>query len=186
MLLVFFYWYLKYWVWPMKDVKAWNLSRQFILAVSDGGAWTKDLRLKESSDWQCSIDIALQFFHCPCFYLTEFIDGIRRACRGFVDIGFFSYTHTEHCMLSAVLDWPSYWICRKFLQIENFLCIFAHIHSLSYIYYANKVKDLSFSPGSCKNSFCLVHRCELQRDHYGGMEPQLRFMLITTGIEIHT
>lgn len=127
-----------------------------------------------------SVPSILHFsFFIASFYLTEFIDGIRRACRGFVDVGIFFPTCTEHCMSSAVLDWPSYWICRKFLQVENFLCIFAHIHSLPCISYADKVKDLSFSPGSSKTSFYLVHCCELQRDHCGGMGPQLLFMLIT-------
>lgn len=72
----------------MEHLKAWNLSRQFVRALSNEGAQTKDPHLNESSNWQYSISIAMQFSRCPYFYPTKFIAEIRIACRDFVDFEF--------------------------------------------------------------------------------------------------
>lgn len=136
MLVVFLQWYLKYWLWPVEHLKAWNLSRQFILAVSNGGAQTKDPHLNESSSWQCSINIAIQFSHCPYFYRTKFIAGIRRACRESVDFRFiFLQSHWDlyaisHAESAFILDMQEISTDWKLLITHLLIFIFFHIFIL--------------------------------------------------------
>lgn len=179
MLLVFLEWYLKYWLWPMEHLKAWNLSRQFILAVSNRGAQEKDLYLKESSSWQCSINIALQFSHCPYFYLTEFIAGIRRACKDFVDLeAFFLQPHWEFCAVSNA----EFAFIPDLQKISTDWKLFIHICSYSWFLKYLFCKVLRFSSGSCKSN--LTHCCELQREHCGWMILQLRRVMLVTECKI--
>lgn len=104
----------------MKHLKAWNLSRQCVLAESNRGAQTKDPHLNESATGNAPSILQCSFLSAPIFILLRLLQELEELVEILWTLDLFSYIHTKTCTALVMLNLPSFWICRKFIQIEKF------------------------------------------------------------------